>query len=209
MRDDGAIRRASADLSLIRLQLLRSATFRGYRTLTVGMSGAVGITTAVLQAQFVPHPSEQTLAFIGLWSAAAVLCLAAASVDILVELRGTPSTLLRTLTKQAIGYFLPTLVLGGGVTIAVLGRYLLAATEAVSLLPGIWALLFSLGCFASAPVLPRVAVLSGCWYGIAGILAVFWHDSALHPLCMGLVFGVGQLLTMLWLYFFLERRHGA
>ncbi len=209
MRDDGTMQRAAADLSLIRSQLSRAATFRGYRMLTVGASGCVGLITAALQSRLVPQPAEQPLQFVELWCAAALLCLLSAGIDLLMDVRRSDSRLTLTLTKQAVIHFLPTVVLGGGVTIAVLARDLPSTVTAVSLLPGIWALLFSLGSFASAPVLPRVAVLSGCWYGIAGLLAVLWHDRALEPLCMGLIFGVGQLLTMLWLCVFMERRHGA
>lgn len=209
MHDDGAMRQAAADLSLIRTQLSRSATFRGYRVLTVGASGVVGILTAAVQSRFVPQPVEEPFRYIGLWCAAAGLCLLGAGVDIVFDVWRAQSRMTLTLTKQAVAHFLPTLVLGGGVTIAVLLRETPATAMAVALLPGIWALLFSLGCFASSPVLPRVARLAGCWYGIAGILAVLWHDRALEPLSMGLIFGVGQLLTMLWLCLFMERRHGA
>lgn len=209
MPDDGAIQRAAADLSLIRMQLTRSATFRGYRTLTVASSGFVGILSATLQAYLLPEPAAYPQYFVALWCIAAAVCLAAAGADMLVDLKRTQSSLAKTLTRQAVGHFLPSLVLGAGVTFAVALRYSETMSVTVSLLPGIWALLFALGCFASAPVLPRVAVLSGYWYGIAGILAIFWHDLALDPWCMGTIFGGGQLLTTFWLYWYLERKHGT
>ncbi len=205
MYDDGALHRAAADLSHIRRQLSRSVTFRGYRMLTVGISGVIGIATALLQPHWAPTPETQPRHYIALWCSAALVCLAAAGTDMLVDVKRTKSSLTVALTLQAIGYFIPTLVLGAGVTLVLLLQGNSGEASATWILPGIWSLLFALGCFASNPVLPRVGQLSGIWYGIGGILCIALRERALDPLCMGIIFGVGQLLTTVWLYVFQER----
>ena len=59
-------------------------------------------------------------------------------------------------------------------------------------------------------VLPAPAeggVPSGAWYLVAGSLALAWGqgEAALSPWTMGVMFGIGQLLTALILYVTLER----
>ena len=75
------------------------------------------------------------------------------------------------------------------------------------MLPGLWAMLFSLGIFASCRLLPRAVVIAGAWYLSAAVLALAWGngEAALSPWIMGITFGGGQLLTAVILHFTLER----
>jgi hypothetical protein len=75
------------------------------------------------------------------------------------------------------------------------------------MLPGLWALFFSLGVFASCRLLPRAVCIAGVWYLVAGVLALAWGQgpAALSPWTMGITFGIGQLLTAVILHFTLER----
>jgi len=78
------------------------------------------------------------------------------------------------------------------------------------MLPGLWAVCFSLGIFASRTLLPRgIAPVAG-YYLIAGCmnLVLARGPAAFSPWAMGLTFGVGQLLAAAVLYWNLERRHG-
>ena len=78
------------------------------------------------------------------------------------------------------------------------------------MLPGVWSVLFSLGVFASLPMLPRAAFSIGLHYLLAGLLCLrFAHgEAALAPWTMTLTFGVGQLLSAVILYCTLERSDG-
>ena len=69
--------------------------------------------------------------------------------------------------------------------------------HAVGTLPGLWAILFSLGLFASLRLLPRAMMGIACYYLFGGLFAVSLEGSpsALGPWTMPLLFGVGQLLT--------------
>ena len=99
--------------------------------------------------------------------------------------------------------FLPSLVAGGLLTLVIVKR----ASESVWMLPGLWALVFSLGVFASCRLLTRAVFLVGAWYLVCGILALAWGqgEAALSPWIMGISFGVGQLLTAVILHVTLER----
>jgi hypothetical protein len=64
------------------------------------------------------------------------------------------------------------------------------------MLPGLWQLAFCLGIFASCRFLPRPMFAVGLWYMVTGLvcIAVSAVDHELSPWCMGIPFGVGQLL---------------
>ena len=111
--------------------------------------------------------------------------------------------LTRRTTVFAVEQFLPSLVAGGLLTVVIVQR----ASESVWMLPGLWALLFSLGIFASCRLLPRAVSIAGVWYLVGGVLALAWGqgEAALSPWIMGITFGVGQLLTAVILHVTLER----
>jgi hypothetical protein len=74
------------------------------------------------------------------------------------------------------------------------------------LLPGLWAVVFSLGIFASCRFLPKQMFGVGAWYLAAGLvcLLVAAGHHALSPWAMGVPFGIGQLLVAAVLYFGFE-----
>jgi hypothetical protein len=83
------------------------------------------------------------------------------------------------------------------------------AGDCLWMLPGLWAVTFSLGVFASRRFLPRSIVLVAGYYLVAGLYCLTLDRAAvaLSPWTMGLVFGAGQLLTAATLYWSLERNH--
>ena len=83
------------------------------------------------------------------------------------------------------------------------------APVGIPLLPGLWAMLFSLGVFASWRKLPRPSLLVGTFYLLAGTVLIGAADNmqSLSPYGMGITFGAGQLATAALLYFRLERKH--
>lgn len=205
MPNDVPLHEAVANLAQIRQQLTRTTTFRGYRISTVGMSGLIGIVVAILQSQVIERPDAESRLYVLLWSGTAALCLFATGVDIFFDIWFSKSNLRSALAKQAILLFLPSIVLGGAITAILTSLH----SELIWLLPAMWSTLFSLGCFSSAPVLPRVGAIMGFWYGTGGIVALFLAERALSPWCMGIIFGLGQLLSMTVLYFCVEREHGS
>jgi len=197
------IRQALAQVSEIREHLARTEVFRGYRSLTVGFSGVVGLATAVIQASWLPKPTERWDAYLALWFGAAAINLVVVGVEIWLRAKAAELALTRRTTVFAVEQFLPSLVAGGLLTVVIVQR----ASESVWMLPGLWALLFSLGIFASCRLLPRAVSIAGMWYLVAGVLALAWGqgEAALSPWIMGITFGGGQLLTAVLLHVTLER----
>jgi hypothetical protein len=197
------LRQALSQVSDIREHLARTELFRGYRSLTVGFSGLVGLGAAIVQASWLPHPTERPKAYLALWIGAAAINVAVVGVEIWSRARAAKMVLTRRTAIFAIEQFVPSLVAGGLLTVVIDER----ASESVWMLPGLWAMLFSLGVFASCRLLPRAVSIAGAWYLVGGVLALAWGqgEAALSPWIMGINFGVGQLLTAVILHVTLER----
>src|SRR3954469_22062023 len=197
------LRQALAQVSEIREHLARTQIFRGYRSVTVGFSGLVGLMAAAVQAFWLTQPTERLGAYLGLWFSAAAINLVVVGVEIWSRARIDRLALTRRTTIFAVEQFLPSLVVGGLLTVVIVQR----ASHSVWMLPGLWALLFSLGIFASCRLLPRAVSIAGAWYLVGGVLALAWGQGeyALSPWIMGITFGMGQLLTAAILHTTLER----
>jgi hypothetical protein len=197
------LRQAIAQVSEIRELLARTEVYRGYRSLTVGFSGCVGFGAASIQAFWLPDPTERVDAYLTLWGAAAAISLVVVAVEIWFRVQRAQMALARRTTMFAMEQFLPCLIAGALLTLIIVGR----ARESVWMLPGLWALLFSLGVFASCRLLPRAVAIAGVWYLSCAVVALMWGngEAALSPWIMGITFGGGQLLTAVILHVTLER----
>jgi hypothetical protein len=197
------LRQALTQLAEIREQLARTEVFRGYRSLTVGFAGLVGLAAAALQAVWLPKPTERLEAYLALWTGAAAINLAVVGVEMWFRVRMARTEVERLATLFAVEQFLPSLVAGGLLTLVIVRT----ASESAWMLPGLWAILFSLGVFASCQLLPRAVFVVGAWYLVGGVLALLWGQGAatLSPWSMGIIFGGGHLLAAAILHFTLER----
>ena len=109
------------------------------------------------------------------------------------------------LSWTAVEQFLPSILAGAMITYAVAEYH----WTSVPLLPGIWAMLFGMGVFASRRLLPKPTFLIGGFYMLAGLLILTLpRDAALSPWTMGLTFGIGQIAAAFMLYWTLERNNG-
>ena len=197
------LREALAQISAIRRQVARTEVFRGYRALPVAFSGVLALAAAGAQALLLPEPAQALGAYLALWVGAAAVSMAATGLEMFYHCRHSRSPLTQEMTWLAVSQFLPAVVAGGLVTV-VLTAF---ARESVWMLPGLWALLFSLGIFASYLLLPRSTFWVGLFYMIAGImcLALAQGPAELSPWAMGVPFGLGQLFAAGVLYWTLER----
>ena len=109
------------------------------------------------------------------------------------------------MTWLAIRQLVPCLIAGAGITLAILRH----APDACWMLPGLWAVLFSQGIFASSRLLPKPIFAVGIYYLVAGLFTLMLANDlyAFSPWAMALTFGVGQLFTAAVLYWTLERNH--
>lgn len=197
------IHEALNQLSEIHGHLSRSRTFRGYRAATIGASGILAFVVAALQSSFVPNPSADVEAWLLLWIAVAGINVTATFVELWLRSRRPDASFERKQTREALAQFSPCVIVGALLTL-VLWK---SSRESLWMLPGLWAIVFSLGVFSSRPILPRQSIWSGCWYLMSGlaVLLLARDESAFAPWAMAVTFGGGQLVTATILYFFQER----
>jgi hypothetical protein len=195
------LREALTQISEIRRQVARTEVFRGYRALPVAFSGVLALTVALFQQVCLPDPSQHVHAYLSLWVGAALVSMLATGVEMVLHYRRSASPLARHMTLLAVGQFFPCIAVGGLLMCVLVGY----APESVWMLPGLWALLFSLGIFASYRLLPRPTYYVALFYMCAGTLCLTLGPAALSPWAMGIPFGLGQLFAAAILYWTLER----
>jgi hypothetical protein len=194
---------ALTKISEIRQQIARSEVFCGYRSLTVGFSGVLGLLAAAFQSRWVPSPEDELGRYLCLWAGVAGVSLLVAGAELSWRACRAGAGLARHMTLLAVGQFLPCVVIGALLTICIYR----GAPHVAWMLPGLWSLVFSLGIFASYRLLPQQVFWAGSFYVLCGCLCLLWGqgDNAFSPWQMGISFGGGQLMSAAILYWVLER----
>jgi hypothetical protein len=196
---------ALAQITEIRSQMARTQTFRGYRSATVAFSGLLALLVSAAQAAWIPHPQLDVESYVKLWAAVAALSVAVVAFELVIHCRRAGSPLTTQVTWLAVQQFAPCILIGG-VTTEALVRF---SPESLWLLPGLWAMMFSLGVFSSCRLLPKPMFIVGGYYLLAGLACFSWAsgEHAFSPWAMAGTFGGGQFLSATLLYFTLERNH--
>jgi hypothetical protein len=193
--------RALEQIAEIHQQLARSEVYRGWRSAPVACSGLVGLAAAGWQSTQRPIDPWSFAAF---WIVVGVLAMVVGCSEIIWHYATRADDRDRCRSRRVIGQFLPALVAGALAT----GALIRLSPALVTLLPGLWALLFGVAVFASRPYTPRAAGFVGLYYWTTGLL-LLWNAQgvdALSPWAVGGTFGVGQLLAAGVLYLSLERK---
>jgi hypothetical protein len=193
--------RALAQIEAIHEQLAKGEVYRGYRSLPVAASGLIGVAAAWLQPSRLTHGDP--VGFVLYWTLVAACAALVGTSEIAYNYVVHDDVAARRHTTRVIGQFLPSLL--GGAIITVSFVHLSAAL--VPLLPGIWAICFGIGIFASRPYLPRASGHVALFYYAAGVV-LLWIGRGPEPLqgwWVGGTFGLGQMLAALVLYWNLER----
>jgi hypothetical protein len=186
----------------IRQQMAKSEVYRAYRPLTTAFSGVVAIAAAIVQPFYVPKPPAHIQDYLTVWLVAAAISIIAAGIELTMRARRSSHPLRWELTSHAIEQFMPALVAGALVTY-VIAAY---AGECMWMLPGLWAIFFGLGVFASRRLLPKPTYLIGGFYLVCGLVSMaLKYRAPFSPWMMGITFGVGQLSAGAMLYFSQER----
>lgn len=205
MNTDKSLSDALASIAHIRLQMARAEVFRGNRSVTTAATGAIAVALTIVQSI---APPATNLIYVMQWVAAASVSILIVGLDIFLRFRRSPSDLQRELSLRVIEQFVPCLMVGGLLTF-VLARF---APTSIWLMPGLWAVLFGLGVFATRRMLPHGASVVGGWYllsGLCGIVMATQDRAAIPLLQMGASFGIGQFLAAGVLYWNLERKYGS
>ena len=196
---------AMSQIADIRRTLAQTETFRGYRSLTVAWTSLFAFLGAVIQILLVPAPLETPSRYLVVWIGLAVIGLIVSGSEIVLRARRSPSSLTRQLSWLAVEQFLPCIFVGAAITWGIASF----AVEQLWMLPGLWSLIFGLGVFASARLLPREVTWVAIWYLLGGclVLKLAQGSAAYTPWAMVLTFGIGQAAMSCILYWRLERNY--
>lgn len=186
----------------IHAQMAKGEVFRGYRPVPVALAGAVGLLSGWLQPLLVAAGDDGS-GFVAFWLAIAALNVALIAGVVGLGYARSRDAFARRHTVQVVGQFVPCLLAGAAVSVC------LPAADAglARLLPGLWALLFGLGVFASRPYLARATGWVALFFVVAGtaLLAFLPATFAALGLAHGLVFGAGLLAAAVVLHLDLPR----
>ncbi len=193
--------RALGDIAHIHRQIAKGEVYRGYRSLPVAASGLLGLLAAWMQ----PHAlgADDPLAFVSYWIASAICAGLIGGSEIVYNYVVHDEAAARRQTRHVVGQFLPAVAAGGAITLCI-ARF---GDAQIALLPGLWAICFGLGTFASRPYLPRASGWVALFYCAAGTGLLWTAHGGWPPgnWRVGGTFGAGQLLAALVLYWNLER----
>lgn len=198
---------AMSQIADIRRTLAQTETFRGYRSLTVAWTSLFAFLGAAIQLWLVPKPLETPERYLTVWIGLATVGLVVSGSEVVIRARRSPSSLTRQLSWLAVEQFLPCVFAGAAVTWAIASY----AGEQLWLLPGLWSLIFGLGVFASARLLPREVTWVAFWYMIMGcvVLSIGRGSAACSPWAMAVTFGIGQAAMSCILYWRLEKSYDS
>lgn len=196
------LRQALDDINAIRSQVARGTQFRGYGPVSIASSGILALLVAAAQAHWAESSEHDLPLFLAVWISTAAVAVALAAFETVFRVRRVHSGLAVEMIQAAVEQFLPCVVVGLLLTVVLMR----VAPQDSWMLPGLWAVLFSLGVFASCRFLPRQMFAVGAWYLAAGLvsLMIAAGHHALLPWAMGISFGVGQLLVAAVLHFGFE-----
>ncbi len=195
------VTRALDQIAEIHQQIAKGEMYRGYRSLPLAASGLMGLAAAWLQPSSLG--SADPIGFAVYWTAIAAGASFVGSSEIIYNYVVHESASGRRKTREVVGQFLPSVLAGAAITVC----FAHLSPTLVSLLPGLWAICFGLGTFASRPYLPRASGWIALFYYAAGF-TLLWIARGSEPLTgwwVGGVFGVGQLLAALVVWWNLER----
>jgi len=185
--------RAISDLRYIREAMERAGEF----TAVPGWGG-VAMGALAIAAAFVGAQQADVERWLVVWLSTAVLAIAAASWSMARKARRAGIALLAGPGRKFALSFLPPVVAGAVLTIA-----LYIAGEA-QLLPGVWLLLYGAGVATGGTSSVRIVPIMGLCFMVLGVAALFapaaWHDAFLAAGFGGLQIGFGIAIA---------RRHGG
>ena len=191
------LQEALADIDAIRVQVARGTQFRGYGPRSVAASGVLALIVAAAQVRWSSGAGHDAGSFVAIWVTVAAVSAAFSAWETIRRARRVHVGFAREMINSAVEQFLPALAVGMLLTVVLMR----CAPPVLWMLPGLWAISFSLGIFASCRFLPRPIFAVGLWYLAAGLVCLVVESGPreLSPWAMGISFGVGQLLVALTL----------
>jgi hypothetical protein len=193
------VKQALMEIAALRLQMARNTEFRGFGPATLAMTGGLAIAASMAQSHWLPDPASSISAYLGLWSATAVLSVALIAVEAIRRSYKAHQGLADDMLVAAAEQFLPAAFAGVLLTFVLL----VFAPETLWMLPGLWQVILSVGVFAACRNLPPSLHIVASWYLLTGLacLALGRAEHAFSPWAMGLPFAIGEFLAaaLLWM----------
>ena len=193
--------RALGQLADIHQQIAKGEIYRGYRSVPVAASGVIGFAAAWAQPPGLG--ASDPLGFVLYWTVVAACAGLVGASEIIYNYVVHDDRAARRQTIRGVGQFLTSVLAGAIIT----ASFVHLSAALVPLLPGLWAICFGVGIFASRPYLPRASGWVALLYYAAGV-ALLWIARGPEPLrgwWVGGTFGAGQLMAAVVLYWNLER----
>lgn len=185
------LRDAVDQITRIRTQLAATEELRSLSAWPVLVSVAAALAAAVVQILYVPEPLATPVAYLALWSVAALCGAGAAALAVAVRVRRMASRHEVATAWQALRALAPALAAGGCLSVAVVWR----APAELALLPGLWQMLYAVGLCAAHRLLPGPAYAIAGFFAVAGLTNLALGAAALSPWAMLVPFVVGQGLV--------------
>lgn len=180
--------RAADQISAIHAQLAKAEIYRGYRPVPVALSGVCGLMGSLFQPFLVPR--DNVRAWVLYWATIAVCSGVVASSETAFNYVWREPRHGRRRTRRVLGQLGPALLAGALITL--IGVF---DGELAPYLPGLWAMVFGLGVFASRPYLPRTTGWVALYYLTAGALLLAFGHGTVHQWTVGGTFAIGQFGT--------------
>lgn len=168
--------KALEDIGEIRAQLAEGALFRGFGPAVTALTGAAALATAGAQTLLPDLLAGSVEVFLLGWILTALVCGALAAAEMAARTKRLHGGMADAMLLNAAESFLPAALAGAAIAV-IFFRF---APQALWALPGLWQMLFALGLFASARMLPRPIRLVAAWYFVvgAGVLIYGARESA-------------------------------
>lgn len=179
------------DIRNIRRQVAETTEFRGYGPATLGATAGIAVLAGLAQAYWLPDPAAHAAAYVGLWLSTGVVCGGLIVTQMLTRASRLHSGMADAMVWTAVAQFLPAAAAG-----VILPFVLLHGSRDISMMPGLWQILFSLGVFASCRCLPRAMLGVGAWFLLTGMACLLLGEArALTPMTMAGPYAVGMALV--------------
>lgn len=207
------IHRALSDIADIRAQLDRTETYRGFRSVAVGISVGLLLIGAWAEQTWAPQPDVAIHQYLVIWISVAVLSAAMAAAEMLIRARISNNELVVRMHWSLARQITPSLLMGGVLTLVIASHALEQPSGSSTLmwaLPGFWSMAYGVGLFSCFKHLPTQALGVALFFLSAGILILGygWLTRELGAWQMIASFGVGQTFLAVVLFWNLEKRHG-
>jgi hypothetical protein len=188
-------------ISEIHKHISKTEIFRGYRPFTIFCIGLSSICFSFFQLIFLKNSSP--VEFIMQWIYLSMLIFSLVIINIIINYFFKMSSLEKHQIRKILFQFIPSILAGALITITII----IKEQKVITLLPGVWAVIFGLTIISISPYLPELLYFVGFFYLISGgiLFYLIKFNLSLYPLFMGFTFGLGHIISSWVLYLYLKQ----